>query len=86
MSTDIKDSSPGGDAESQLLKPQSASESSTELAAAVDDLLDQLQHKFDGVSSEIFGKPILVDDMSRRLDELEASLSTAQEEAGVTKS
>lgn len=23
---------------------------------AVDDLLDQLQHKFDGVSSEIFGK------------------------------
>lgn len=27
-----------------------------ELAAAVDDLLDQLQHKFDKVSTEIFGK------------------------------
>lgn len=27
-----------------------------ELAAAVDDLLVQLQKKFDGVSSEIFGK------------------------------
>lgn len=26
----------------------------------------------------------VVDDMSRRLDELEASLSSAQEEAGVT--
>lgn len=27
-----------------------------ELAAAVDDLLDQLQHKFDSVSNEILGK------------------------------
>ncbi|KAL2011530.1 hypothetical protein VTN00DRAFT_4248 [Thermoascus crustaceus] len=49
-----------------------------ELAAAVDDLLVQLQKKFDGVSSEIFGK---LDDMARRLDELEASLSVAGEAA-----
>ncbi|KAJ9301520.1 hypothetical protein DTO271G3_1655 [Paecilomyces variotii] len=49
---------------------------SQELAAAVDDLLDQLQHKFDNVSSEIFGK---LDDMARRLDELEASLTVASD-------
>ncbi|RAL13956.1 heat shock factor-binding 1 family protein [Aspergillus homomorphus CBS 101889] len=44
----------------------------SELNAAVDDLLDQLQHKFDGVSRDIFAK---LDDMARRLDELEASLA-----------
>ncbi|KAL1999403.1 hypothetical protein VTN02DRAFT_4569 [Thermoascus thermophilus] len=49
-----------------------------ELTAAVDDLLVQLQKKFDGVSREIFGK---LDDMARRLDELEASLSVAGEAA-----
>jgi heat shock factor-binding protein 1 len=46
----------------------------------VDDLLDQLQHKFDTVSREMFGK---FDDMARRLDELEASLRAAEDaEAG----
>ncbi|GLB02759.1 hypothetical protein AtubIFM57258_006223 [Aspergillus tubingensis] len=43
-----------------------------QFSAAVDDLLDQLQHKFDGVSREMFGK---LDDMARRLDELEASFT-----------
>ncbi|KAJ9204057.1 hypothetical protein DTO166G4_8825 [Paecilomyces variotii] len=58
--------------------PTSATDASgsQELAAAVDDLLDQLQHKFDNVSSEIFGK---LDDMARRLDELEASLTVASD-------
>ena len=40
-------------------KMQTSTDPSTgapELAAAVDELLDQLQHKFDGVSTEIFGK------------------------------
>ncbi|KAL2821578.1 heat shock factor binding protein 1-domain-containing protein [Aspergillus granulosus] len=49
-----------------------------QFTAAVDDLLDQLQHKFDTVSREIFGK---FDDMARRLDELESSLSIAGDEA-----
>ncbi|KAI9045162.1 uncharacterized protein KD926_009576 [Aspergillus affinis] len=31
-------------------------EAQTQLTAAVDDLLDQLQHKFDNVSQEMFGK------------------------------
>ncbi|KAL4802249.1 heat shock factor binding protein 1-domain-containing protein [Aspergillus unguis] len=47
-----------------------------QLTAAVDDLLDQLQHKFDTVSREMFGK---FDDMTRRLDELEASLAAAED-------
>ncbi|KAL1852965.1 hypothetical protein Plec18170_005547 [Paecilomyces lecythidis] len=60
--------------------PTSAADASgsQELAAAVDDLLDQLQHKFDNVSNEIFGK---LDEMARRLDELEASLAVASDTA-----
>ncbi|KAK2767005.1 hypothetical protein FQN54_006322 [Arachnomyces sp. PD_36] len=97
----------------QSQNSESAGTGTHELAMAVDDLLDQLQHKFDGVSSEIFGKcecvseavdlsltymgPTmlmrvaipsmrraganlygeLVDDMARRLDDLEASLAVA---------
>ncbi|KAH8425309.1 heat shock factor-binding 1 family protein [Aspergillus melleus] len=52
----------------------------TQLTAAVDDLLDQLQHKFDNVSQEMFGK---LDEMVRRLDELEASMHSASD-AGPT--
>ncbi|KUL81495.1 hypothetical protein ZTR_09706 [Talaromyces verruculosus] len=79
MSTDIKDSPSGA----QIQTPTDPSTGAPELAAAVDELLDQLQHKFDGVSTEIFGK---LDDMTRRLDELEASLGEVQENAGVSKS
>lgn len=39
----------------QTTAPETPS-GSQELAAAVDDLLDQLQHKFDNVSTDIFGK------------------------------
>ncbi|PGH36922.1 hypothetical protein GX50_00156 [[Emmonsia] crescens] len=53
-------------------------ESSNQLAQAVDELLDQLQSKFDKVSTEIFGK---LDDMARRLDQLEASLANSPEPA-----
>ncbi|KAL4887444.1 heat shock factor binding protein 1-domain-containing protein [Aspergillus karnatakaensis] len=53
---------------------QQGSDAQGQFTAAVDDLLDQLQHKFDTVSREMFGK---FDDMARRLDELEASLSAA---------
>ncbi|QSS55294.1 hypothetical protein I7I53_03142 [Histoplasma capsulatum var. duboisii H88] len=51
-------------------------ESSNQLAQAVDELLDQLQNKFDKVSTEIFGK---LDDMARRLDQLEAALASSPE-------
>ncbi|KAI9371799.1 heat shock factor binding protein 1-domain-containing protein [Aspergillus egyptiacus] len=68
-------------AETTLSRSASVSQPTTDpqgqFAAAVDDLLEQLQHKFDTVSREMFGK---FDDMARRLDELEASLSTAEGE------
>ncbi|KAK4162756.1 hypothetical protein QBC43DRAFT_301747 [Cladorrhinum sp. PSN259] len=44
-----------------------------ELTAQVEDLLNTLSNKFAGVSSEIFAK---MDEMSRRLDNLEAQLLT----------
>lgn len=77
------------------------SDAQGQLTAAVDELLDQLQSKFDNVSKEMFGKcpyssyrlataqsayPLAslyttnlppVDDMTRRLDELEASLTAS---------
>ncbi|KAK4109462.1 hypothetical protein N656DRAFT_847816 [Canariomyces notabilis] len=42
-----------------------------ELTAQLDELLNTLSNKFAGVSSEIFAK---MDEMSRRLDNLEAQL------------
>ncbi|KAK7403299.1 hypothetical protein QQX98_010924 [Neonectria punicea] len=46
-------------------------ETRADVTAAVEDLLNSLSNKFAGVSSEIFAK---MDEMSRRLDNLEASL------------
>ncbi|OQD74856.1 hypothetical protein PENDEC_c009G01989 [Penicillium decumbens] len=60
-----------GPEESFLSQPNSDTQG--QLTAAVDELLDQLQSKFDNVSKEVFGK---LDDMTRRLDELEASLTS----------
>ncbi|KAK8151842.1 heat shock factor binding protein 1-domain-containing protein [Phyllosticta citrichinensis] len=50
----------------------SGSESgSAELTAVVDDLLNQLSTKFQGISKELLDK---MDDMSRRLDALESTI------------
>ncbi|KAJ5152322.1 hypothetical protein N7492_010617 [Penicillium capsulatum] len=65
-------------AEDSLLS-QPNSDAQGQLTAAVDELLDQLQSKFDTVSKEMFGK---LDDMTRRLDELEASLSASGNKSG----
>ncbi|KAL2829989.1 heat shock factor binding protein 1-domain-containing protein [Aspergillus cavernicola] len=56
---------------------QQSADPQGQFTEAVDDLLDQLQHKFDTVSREMFGK---FDDMARRLDELETSLNVAEDE------
>ncbi|PSS12944.1 hypothetical protein M430DRAFT_68100 [Amorphotheca resinae ATCC 22711] len=45
-----------------------------ELSAVVDELLNSLSNKFASVSKEIFSK---MDDMSRRLDNLEAALQSS---------
>ncbi|KAI8625379.1 heat shock factor-binding protein [Xylariaceae sp. FL1651] len=50
--------------------------SSDELTAVVEELLNSLSNKFAGVSSEIFAK---MDEMSRRLDSLEAALQANKE-------
>ncbi|KAI1485591.1 heat shock factor binding protein 1-domain-containing protein [Biscogniauxia mediterranea] len=49
---------------------------SDELTVVVEELLNSLSNKFAGVSSEIFAK---MDEMSRRLDNLEAALQANQE-------
>ncbi|KAL2119359.1 hypothetical protein VTJ04DRAFT_6319 [Mycothermus thermophilus] len=51
--------------------PSTGEDARNELAAQLDDLLNTLSNKFAGVSSEIFAK---MDEMSRRLDNLEAQL------------
>ncbi|KAF3001020.1 hypothetical protein G7054_g6698 [Neopestalotiopsis clavispora] len=55
--------------------PAAAGNSSDELTVVVEDLLNSLSNKFAGVSSEIFAK---MDEMSRRLDNLEAALQAQQ--------
>ncbi|KAI1816738.1 heat shock factor-binding protein [Poronia punctata] len=49
---------------------------SDELTVVVEDLLNSLSTKFTNVSNEIFTK---MDEMARRLDNLEAALKTHKE-------
>ncbi|KAJ5122271.1 hypothetical protein N7448_003403 [Penicillium atrosanguineum] len=65
----------------RLLNQTQNSDAQGQLTAAVDELLDQLQSKFDNVSKEVFGK---LDDMTRRLDELEASLTSSGGDSAAT--
>ncbi|CAJ0554156.1 Ff.00g126680.m01.CDS01 [Fusarium sp. VM40] len=50
-----------------------------DVTAAVEELLNSLSNKFAGVSSEIFAK---MDEMSRRLDNLEAALQENKSQDG----
>jgi len=54
-------------------------EDSQELLTLVDELIDDLTGKLDTVSNEIKAK---MDDMARRLDNLEASLLPQREASG----
>ncbi|KAH7152370.1 heat shock factor binding protein 1-domain-containing protein [Dactylonectria estremocensis] len=59
-----------------LVKAENESEDArADVTAAVEELLNTLSNKFAGVSSEIFAK---MDDMSERLDKLEAALKESQ--------
>ncbi|PKS05280.1 hypothetical protein jhhlp_008652 [Lomentospora prolificans] len=64
-------------------KTDTADDSRADLNAAVEDLLNSLSNKFAGVSSEIFAK---MDEMSRRLDSLEAELRAAKEKDAASSS
>ncbi|KAF2806495.1 uncharacterized protein BDZ99DRAFT_394408, partial [Mytilinidion resinicola] len=52
---------------------------SGELTAVVDELLGQLSNKFSTISSELLSK---MDDMSRRLDNLEATIQAGETPKG----
>ncbi|KAF2438346.1 hypothetical protein P171DRAFT_436851 [Karstenula rhodostoma CBS 690.94] len=65
-------------ADSSASALNSSTDSSAELQQVVDDLLTQLQSKFTNVSSELLAK---MEDMSRRLDNLEATLQTGDGKA-----
>ncbi|KAI9779730.1 MAG: hypothetical protein M1839_007228 [Geoglossum umbratile] len=56
---------------SQEPEMQVSGDAPAELTAVVDELLNSLSARFASVSSEIFSK---MDEMSRRLDSLEANL------------
>ncbi|PHH91229.1 hypothetical protein CDD83_1279 [Cordyceps sp. RAO-2017] len=62
------------DPESSTTTHQDTSSSeagNADVTAAVEELLNSLSNKFAGISSEIFAK---MDEMSRRLDNLEAAM------------
>ncbi|KAF4967170.1 hypothetical protein FSARC_5242 [Fusarium sarcochroum] len=67
------------------VKPENTSDDArADVTAAVEELLNSLSNKFAGVSSEIFAK---MDEMSRRLDNLEAALQESKsKDGGSTKS
>lgn len=54
----------------------SSDDARADLTAQLDDLLNTVSNKFAGVSSEIFAK---MDEMSRRLDNLEAALKSKED-------
>jgi len=68
-------SSPTNETDNRTSTNSLSAESSApaELSAVVDELLNTLSNKFAGVSSEIFAK---MDEMSRRLDNLETQLQS----------
>ncbi|KAJ2904848.1 heat shock factor binding 1 [Zalerion maritima] len=59
----------------------SSDDARAELNAAVEELLNSLSNKFAGVSSEIFAK---MDEMTRRLDNLEAAVMVRNEGSNKT--
>ncbi|KAH8790174.1 heat shock factor binding protein 1-domain-containing protein [Hyaloscypha finlandica] len=75
MASNPESSSPNANRQSVNSTTTDAS-ASAELSAVVDELLNSLSNKFAGVSSEIFAK---MDEMSRRLDNLEATLQSGVE-------
>ncbi|KZF26580.1 hypothetical protein L228DRAFT_264959 [Xylona heveae TC161] len=73
-------SSPSQDkvtADGHLESDEIAGDGPAELAASVDELLNGLEKKFTSVSTEILAK---IDEMSKRLDTIEATLQSGDSE------
>ncbi|KAI0154747.1 hypothetical protein GGR52DRAFT_573745 [Hypoxylon sp. FL1284] len=62
-------------------KTAAANKNMDELTATLEDMLGTLSTKFDGVSKELFAK---MDEMSRRLDNLETALRASEERTNET--
>ncbi|KAL6849535.1 hypothetical protein ACO1O0_009076 [Amphichorda felina] len=62
-----------------LTGKQNSDEARPDVTAAVDELLNTISNKFANVSSEIFAK---MDEMSRRIDKLEAELVESKAKEG----
>jgi heat shock factor-binding protein 1 len=56
-------------------KSESSDKATEELSVVIDDLLNQLGTKFSTISEELLGK---MDEMSRRLDSLEAAIQAGK--------
>ncbi|KAK3327550.1 hypothetical protein B0T19DRAFT_166114 [Cercophora scortea] len=63
-------------ADSSTSQATTSDDARADLTVQLEDLLNTLSNKFAGVSSEIFAK---MDEMSRRLDNLEAQLVANKE-------
>ncbi|CAN8095571.1 unnamed protein product [Discula destructiva] len=72
-------SSNNGDSNAQT---STSDDARAELTQQLDDLLNTLSNKFAGVSSEIFAK---MDEMSRRIDNLEAALVASNDRDSASK-
>ncbi|KUI52859.1 hypothetical protein VM1G_06838 [Cytospora mali] len=72
-------SSNGADANNQS---NTADDARADLTQQLDELLNTLSNKFAGVSSEIFAK---MDEMSRRIDTLEAALIASNDRESGSK-
>ncbi|KAF7955904.1 hypothetical protein EAE96_004825 [Botrytis aclada] len=76
---DIKSPTPNRMSTISTTSAATDASATAELSLVVDELLNSLSNKFAGVSSEIFAK---MDEMSRRLDNLEATLQSNMDPKG----
>jgi len=61
-------------------QPPQTPQTPQELNQFVENLLQQLQDKFEGMSKQILGR---IDEMGSRIDDLEKSIATLMEQAGI---
>ena len=78
MPTAVKSEPNGATPSSTSKDVPSAQEANNDLTSAVDDLLETMRTKFTAASQEMTQR---MDDMSRRLDQLEASMRKGEGEA-----
>lgn len=61
-------------------KEEQAPENAQDLTIFVQNLLEQMQHRFNQMSGSIIGR---IDEMGNRIDDLEKSISDLMDQAGI---